>query len=161
MIDIQTVLNLRDGWKFIINSVDEPLTLEYICKVNGYVSRNESIEWGILRKGTVGGGDFMPTVPVRENVEREIDHINKIKDPVDRAREYFAYVCKQQLFWDGNKRTSTMVASKILIESGEGVLTIGKNNAEEFNVTLNDWYVKGELQPFKECLKKCIKILKI
>ncbi len=27
--DIQTVLNLRDGWKFIINSVDEPLTLEY------------------------------------------------------------------------------------------------------------------------------------
>ena len=31
--DIQTVLNLRDGWKFIINSLDEPLSLEYICKV--------------------------------------------------------------------------------------------------------------------------------
>jgi len=23
--DIQTVLNLRDGWKFIINSIDAPL----------------------------------------------------------------------------------------------------------------------------------------
>lgn len=54
--DIQTVLNLRDGWKFIINSVDESLTLEYICKVNEYVSRNESLEWGVLRKGTVGVG---------------------------------------------------------------------------------------------------------
>ena len=46
--DIQTVLNLRDGWKFIISSIDEPLTLEYICRVNEYVSRNESLEWGVL-----------------------------------------------------------------------------------------------------------------
>ena len=29
--DIQTVLNLRDGWKFIISSVDEPL-ISGICK---------------------------------------------------------------------------------------------------------------------------------
>lgn len=56
--DIQTVLNLRDGWKFIISSLDEPLTLEYICKVNEYVSRNESLVWGTLRQGTVGVRDL-------------------------------------------------------------------------------------------------------
>lgn len=69
--DIQTVLNLRDGWKFIINSVDAPLTLAYICKVNEYVSRNESLEWGVLRKGTVGVGDFIPTIPVKEEVMKK------------------------------------------------------------------------------------------
>lgn len=159
--DIQTVLNLRDGWKYIINSVDQPLTLDYVCKVNEYVSRNESLEWGVLRKGTVGVGDFMPTVPVREEVLREIDRINKITNPVDRALEYFAYACRQQLFWDGNKRTSTMVASKILIENGEGVLTIGKDHAEEFNTTLNNWYLRNEAEPLKDCLKKCIKTLNI
>lgn len=159
--DIQTVLNLRDGWKYIINSVDQPLTLDYVCKVNEYVSRNESLEWGVLRKGTVGVGDFMPTVPVREEVLREIDRINQITNPVDRALEYFAYACRQQLFWDGNKRTSTMVASKILIENGEGILTIGKDHAEEFNRTLNDWYLKNEAEPLKDCLKKCIKTLNI
>lgn len=159
--DIQTVLNLRDGWKYIINSVDQPLTLDYVCKVNEYVSRNESLEWGVLRKGTVGVGDFMPTVPVREEVLREIDRINQITNPVDRALEYFAYACRQQLFWDGNKRTSTMVASKILIENGEGILTIGKDHAEEFNATLNDWYLKNEAEPLKDCLKKCIKTLNI
>ncbi len=159
--DIQTVLNLRDGWKFIINSVDEPLTLEYVCKVNEYVSRNESLEWGVLRKGTVGVGDFVPTIPVKEDVLREIDRILKIDEPVDEALEYFAYACKQQLFWDGNKRTSTMVASKILIENGEGILTIGKDHAEEFNRTLNNWYLKNELQPLKDCLKKCIRTLDI
>lgn len=159
--DIQTVLNLRDGWKFIIHSVGQPLTLDYICKVNEYVSRNESLEWGVLRRGTVGVGDFMPTVPVREEVLKEIDRINRITDPIDRALEYFAYACRQQLFWDGNKRTSTMVASKILIESGEGILTIGKDHAEEFNTTLNNWYLKSEAGPLKACLKKCIKTLVI
>lgn len=159
--DIQTVLNLRDGWKFIINSVDEPLTLEYICKVNEYVSRNESLEWGVLRKGTVGVGGFIPTIPVKEDVLKEIDRINEIENPVDRALEYFAYACKQQLFWDGNKRTSTMVSSKILIENGEGILTIGKDHAEEFNITLNNWYLKDALQPLKDCLKKCIKTLEL
>lgn len=76
--DIQTVLNLRDGWKFIINSIDEPLTLEYICRVNEYVSRNESIEWGVLRKGTVGVGEFIPAIPVKEDVLNEIARINGI-----------------------------------------------------------------------------------
>ena len=159
--DIQTVLNLRDGWKFILSSVDEPLTLEYICRVNEYVSRNESLEWGVLRRGTVGVGEFIPTIPVKEDVLKEMDRIYKINQPIDRALEYFAYACKQQLFWDGNKRTSTMVASKILIESGEGILTIGNDNAEEFNIALNNWYLKDELQPLKQCLNKCIKTLKI
>ncbi len=159
--DIQTVLNLRDGWRFIINSVDAPLSLEYICKVNEYVSRNESLEWGVLRKGTVGAGDFIPTVPVKEDVLKEIDRIVKMDEPVEKALEYFAYACKQQLFWDGNKRTSTMVASKILIENGQGILTIGKENAEEFNITLNNWYLKNELQPLKDCLRKCIKTLDV
>lgn len=91
----------------------------------------------------------------------KIDHIKHIINPVEKALEYFAYACKQQLFWDGNKRTSTIVASKILIESGNGILTIGKNNAEEFNNTLNNWYLKDELLPLKDCLRKCIKTLEI
>lgn len=159
--DIQTVLNLRDAWKYCIENVDEKLDLDYICKINELVSRNESLRWGVLRTGTVGVGDFTPTIPVKENVLQELDRIGQIADPTEKALEYFAYACKQQLFWDGNKRTSTIVASKILIESGNGILTIGKVNAEEFNVTLNDWYLKNELQPLKECLRKCIKTLEI
>lgn len=159
--DIQTVLNLRDAWKYCIENVDAELNLDYICKINELVSRNESLRWGSLRTGTVGVGDFTPTLPVKENVLQEIERIKQIIDPVEKAIEYFAYACKQQLFWDGNKRTSTIVASKILIESGNGILTIGKNNAEEFNTTLNDWYLKDELQPLKDCLRKCIKTLEI
>ena len=62
--------------------------------------------------------------------EKEIDELNKIgtiEAPM-RALEYFAYACKQQLFWDGNKRTSTIAASKSVIwlpqAGGIKVLTV-------------------------------------
>lgn len=157
--DIQTVLNLRDAWRYCIENIDAPLNLEYVCKINEFVSRNESLQWGALRTGTVGVGDFIPLIPVKEKVIEELNRIMKINDDIERAVEYFAYACKQQLFWDGNKRTSTIVASKILIESGNGILTVGKDNAEDFNTTLNNWYLYDELQPLKNCLKKCIKTL--
>ena len=32
--DIQTVLNLRDAWRFCIETVDAELTLESICTIN-------------------------------------------------------------------------------------------------------------------------------
>lgn len=159
--DIQTVLNLRDAWKYCIENVDAPLALEFICKINEFVSRNESLQWGTLRTGTVGVGEFVPSVPVKEKVVEEITRIAAIDMPVERALDYFAYGCKQQLFWDGNKRTSTIVASKILMESGNGILTIGAENAEEFNTTLNNWYLNGELEPLKVCLRKCIKTMEI
>lgn len=159
--DIQTVLNLKDAWKYCIGTVEEPLTLDYICKVNELVSRNESLQWGTLRMGKVGVGEFIPSIPDKEEVLKGIERINKISEPVSRALEYFTYACKQQLFWDGNKRTSTIIASKILIEAGEGILTIGKDNAEEFNTTLNNWYLNNEAQPLKDCLKKCIKTLEL
>ena len=159
--DIQTVLNLRDAWRFCIETVDAELTLGYICKINEYISRNESLQWGVLRNGRVGVGDFIPSVPEKENVLKELERIGSIKEPVERALDYFAYGCKQQLFWDGNKRTSTIVASKILIEAGEGILTIGKQNAEEFNTVLYNWYLKDELQPLKDCLGKCIRTLEL
>lgn len=47
--EIECILNLRDAWKYVINNIKEEFNLEFICKINGYVARNESIEWGKLR----------------------------------------------------------------------------------------------------------------
>jgi len=159
--DIQTVLNLRDGWKYVLNSVDMPLNLDYICKVNSYVSRNESLEWGVLRRGKVGvsGTAFQPEIPVKENVVKELIKINNISDIKKRAIEYFCYAVRNQLFWDGNKRTSTMVSTKILIEGGEGVLTIGEANGLAFNEGLLDYYNTNDNRKLTSVLYKCIKTM--
>ena len=47
--EIQCILNLRDAWKYVINNVSEEFNLEFICKINEFVARNESISWGTLR----------------------------------------------------------------------------------------------------------------
>ena len=36
--DIQAILNMRDAWKHIFNTIDAPLTVEYICELNGFIA---------------------------------------------------------------------------------------------------------------------------
>ena len=58
--DIQAILNMRDAWRYIISTVDEPVTFEYWCKLNEYIARNEALEWGKLRTGSIfiSGTDY-------------------------------------------------------------------------------------------------------
>lgn len=159
--DIQTVLNLRDAWKYMLETIDEPLNLEYICKINEMVSRNESLEWGVLRNGKVGisGTNYIPAIPNTEEVIRKLVEFKNTSDAVERAKSYFCYAMRSQLFWDGNKRTSTIVASKILIEANKGVLTIGKGEAINFNEALLHLYDTGDEIPLRECLNGCIRTM--
>lgn len=63
--DIQAILNMRDAWKYLLNTISEPLTFEYWRKLNEFIARNEALEWGKLRTGNVGtsGTDYMLPVP--------------------------------------------------------------------------------------------------
>lgn len=71
--DITCILNLRDAWKEVLNNIDEDLNLQYICKINSFISRNESLEWGVIRTGQVGisGTNYIPTIPNENNVKEE------------------------------------------------------------------------------------------
>lgn len=42
----------------------------------------------------------------------------------EKALNAFAWGTRGQFFWDGNKRTSLILANKILIAAGAGILTI-------------------------------------
>lgn len=140
--DLETILNLRDAWKFLLKNIDKPLDIEYICKVNFYVSRNESLDWGVLRYGDVGigGTDYKPPVPDKTIIESKLKEIKSLPTSTNQALEYFTWAIKSQLFWDGNKRTSTLIANKILIEAGAGILTIPEDKIQEFNIHLNNYY---------------------
>ena len=38
--DVQSILNMRDAWKYIIKNIDEPLDLSFLCELNGLIARN-------------------------------------------------------------------------------------------------------------------------
>ena len=153
--DIQAILNMRDAWRYLMNSVDVPLSVEYICKLNEFIARNEALEWGKLRTGSVGisGTDYLPPLPVYEDVERELAEIlAKDTTATEKALDAFAWGARGQLFWDGNKRTSLTVVNKILLMNGAGMLTVTDGCMEQFNVELLNFYNTGDKEPLKRFL---------
>lgn len=150
--EIQCVLNLRDAWKYVINNINDEFNLDFICKINELVARNESIAWGVLRKGGVQitGTDYVPDIPNEENVKNEISQILEIENPTERSIEYMLYGMRSQLFWDGNKRTSTIAANKIMIENGCGIIKVPDNRLEEFTVLLSDFYSTNNKEKLKQ-----------
>ena len=156
--DIQTVLNLRDAWRYCINNFESTTNYDFLCKINEMVSRNESLAWGSLRTGkvSISGTEYIPEIPREDEVKEELHKILAIPDTVEKALESFCYIVYHQLFWDGNKRTATIFASKILMEAGIGILSIGKSEGEKFNENLLRYYDTGDSKELKECLKTCI-----
>ncbi len=154
--DIQAILNMRDAWKFLLNTVSEKVTFEYWCKLNEYIARNEALEWGKLRTGTVGisGTDYEPPVPDKEKTAEELKDILSVTDAsaTDKALEAFAWGARGQFFWDGNKRTSLLLANKILVSSGAGIMTITDKYMERFNERLLGYYNTGEAEELKQFL---------
>lgn len=158
MDDIQTIINLRDAWNFILTHLDDELDLAFINKVNENISRNESLDWGVLRYGNVGisGTNYRPEIPNEQAVVQKLSELNQISDPVEKASEYFSWATCAQLYWDGNKRTSTLVANAILIKSGGGLFTISEETAEEFNEKLLHLYNQNDPQPLKKYIQNQI-----
>ena len=153
--DIQAILNMRDAWKYLLDTVDAPLALEYICKLNEYIARNEALAWGKLRTGAVGisGTDYMPPVPSWEVAERDLHTImSRSTTATEKALDVFLWGTRGQLFWDGNKRTSMTAANKILVLSGAGILTITDRHMEQFNTLLLEYYNTGEGEELKAFL---------
>lgn len=146
--DIQCILNLRDAWKFVIANINEEFNLNFICKINEYVARNESLEWGKLRTGKVEitGTNYIPDIPNKTQTDTDISKIIQIENVTQRAITYMLYGMRKQLFWDGNKRTSTIAANKIMIENGAGIIKIPDNRLEEFNTLLTEYYNTNNME---------------
>lgn len=157
--EINCILNLRDAWKFTLANIDEKIDLDFICKINSFVSRNESLEWGVLRNGMVGinGVDYIPEVPQKEDVINNIEKILKEENIIQKSINLMLYLMRSQIFWDGNKRTSMIVANKILIQNGGGIITVKEEFIGEFNRLLTEYYNTGNKEKlFTFLYEKCI-----
>lgn len=150
--DIQAILNMRDAWRFLLASIDEPVNVEYMCRLNEFIVRNEALKWGVLRSGSVGisGCDYVPPIPEYETVKRELEAIlSQDKTATGIALDVFAWGARGQFFWDGNKRTSLTMANKIMVSQGVGMLTIQDKHMERFNELLLAYYNSGDASELK------------
>ena len=147
--DVRVILNLKSAWKYILDNLDKDLDVDFICNVNKRVSANESLDWGVIRYGKVGvrlcdGKRFEPEIPRIEEVQKKLSEIKKIECITEKALNYYLWAIRSQLFWDGNKRTSNIVANAILISNGKGILNIEEKDLEEYNIKLSEYYLSGD-----------------
>ena len=140
--EINCILNLRDAWNYTLSNIDEVVDLDFICKINSFVSRNVSLEWGVLRTGKVGinGVDYIPEIPQKDIITKNIKEILKQGSITENALNLMLYLMRSQIFWDGNKRTSMIIANKILISNGCGIITIKEEDIREFNTLITEYY---------------------
>ncbi len=152
--DIQAILNMRDAWRYLLDTIDAPVTLDYLCELNEFIARNEALEWGKLRTGAVSisGTDYTPPIPKKESVEAELAQIQSNGTVTEQALNAFAWGARGQFFWDGNKRTSMTLANKILISNGDCILTVTDEHMLDFNTLLCEFYESGNAVDLKKFL---------
>ena len=82
----------------LLNTVNEEVIFEYWCKLNEYIS----------------GTDYVPPVPEKEKTIEELKNIlsSTSLSVTDKALEAFTWGARGQFFWDGNKRTSLLLANQ-------------------------------------------------
>lgn len=154
--DMQKVLNLRNAWQVVLSNIDGPLTLEYITDIHAIVAYGELPQsmLNTLRTGdvSIGGSFYQPGIPIKANVIKKInDSLHSKATATEKALDYFLFACRSQLFWDGNKRTATIIANKILISNGAGILIINESKLHRFNKLMIDYYEtadKSRIKPF-------------
>lgn len=153
--DINTIVQLKRAWQYIINQT-EPLTFAMEKQINLIVARDDALIPGQIRTGnsevTIANGEtYVPEIP-DENAEKEYFSTlinDDTKSATDKALTLMYHNMRYQIFWDGNKRSATIAANKIMIDNGAGLINVPLDLWDEWNQLISEYYVSGEMDELK------------
>ncbi|MFB8613884.1 Fic family protein [Enterococcus gallinarum] len=142
--DVLTVVNLKKGFELLLNDVQEPL-LETSKRINRIVAAEDALFPGEIRTGGVEvstiQGRYVPPMLTEVEVKNQYDEIlNQDISETEKALRLFLFISKNQIFWDGNKRTALLTANKIMFSQGLGLLSIPESVFAKFNELLSMYY---------------------
>ena len=155
--DMLKLKGLKDGWEFILNTIDEELTLGYIKKVHFEVCKGQNISpLGEFRESGVGitGTSWRPKLPSECDYDKELDDILKNENKLDKCIDLFCFLQRSQMFLDGNKRVANLIANKEMIKNGQGIIAIPVSKIGEYFTLLINYYETGDSAKIKEWIYK-------
>lgn len=162
--DVLTVVNLKRGFEMLLNDVQEPL-IETSKRINRVVAAEDALFPGEIRTGGVEvstiQGRYVPPMLTEDEVKNQYDKImNQEISETEKALRLFLFISKNQIFWDGNKRTALLTANQIMFSQGLGLLSIPESVFEKFNTVLSRYYsssqVIDELEMLSFMYEHCI-----
>lgn len=158
--DMLKLKGLKDGWQYIIDNIDEPLTIDFIKKIHFEVCKGQNITpLGEFRDKGVGitGTSWRPKLPSECDYISELELILKNENKLERCIELFCWIQRCQMFLDGNKRVANLVANKEMIKNGEGIISIPVDKIGEYFTKLINYYETNNNTELKEWIyNNCI-----
>ncbi|WP_235720966.1 Fic family protein [Ligilactobacillus salivarius] len=124
--------------------------------INSVVAKMDSLAPGELRNGSgfvaTLRGDFVPPDVDEQAEEKYLQKLleNKDKFATEKSIELMYHLMRNQIFWDGNKRTATLIANKYMIDNGVGLINIPLDYWDEWNKLISDYYYDNDMSKFKE-----------
>lgn len=153
--DMLKLKGLKDGWEFILSTIDEDLTIDYIKKIHFEVCKGQNINpLGEFREKGVGitGTSWRPKLPSECNYDKELFDILNIENKLDRCITLFCWLQRSQMFLDGNKRVANLIANKEMIRNGQGIIAVPVEKIGEYFVRLIKYYETNDNIELKEWL---------
>lgn len=154
--DMLKLKGLKDAWEYVLNTIDEELTIDYIKKIHFQVCKGQNIfPLGDFRDKGVGvtGTSWRPKLPIECNYENELKDIMSISNDLDRCISLFCWIQRSQMFLDGNKRVANLVANKEMIRYGQGIIAVPVEKIGEYFVLLINYYETNDMTCIKEWIR--------
>ncbi len=151
--DMLKLKGLKDAWEFVLQTIDEDLTIDYIKKVHFLLCKGQNVfPLGEFRDKGVGitGTDWRPKLPSECNYEQELKEILLLSNKLERCICLFGWIQRSQMFLDGNKRVANLVANKEMIKNGQGVLSVPVEKIGEYFTKLIHYYETNDMSELKQ-----------
>lgn len=154
--EIGKVCCLRDAWNYIINNINTKLDLAFIEELHQFVTKTE-LDYkyvGTIRTEDVliSGTSWRPEIPNPEMLHTQLMDLIKMDNHTDRALSIMLWIMRNQIFKDGNKRVAMLVANKILIENGCGIISVPVELDGTFKSMLVQYYESNYMTDLKQWL---------
>lgn len=154
--DVLTIINLKRGWQYV-TAQNEPLTLAMEKQINKIVAAEDALVPGDLRQGkggvNLGGTEFFEPPMIDEQEEHKFLQktlADSQTTTTDKALTVMYHNMRQQIFWDGNKRTATLSANKIMIDGGAGLINVPLDKWDKWNELIADYYRTNDMNKVKQ-----------
>ena len=151
--DMLKLKGLKDAWQYIIDNIDDELTISYIKKIHFEICKGQNVSpLGEFRDKGVGitGTSWRPRLPKECDYETELKEILKNSNELERCIDLFCWIQRSQMFLDGNKRVANLVANKEMIKNGQGIIAVPVEKIGEYFTNLIEYYETGDNNNLKK-----------
>lgn len=152
IMDMLKLKGLKDAWEFVLNTIDDELTIDYIKKIHFEICKGQGITpLGEFRDKGVGitGTSYRPKLPNECDYDKELNEIMNIPEKLDRCITLFLWIQRSQMFLDGNKRVANLVANKEMIKNGMGIIAVPVEKIGEYFTKLIKFYETNDYTEIK------------